>query len=107
MNSAQLIHSAREAAGLTQAELAERSGTSQATISSYERRTKAPTAETLERVLAAAGRRLVTAPATRPVRVPSMSELEERARILSQVLQLAEALPAKRERPLTYPRLPG
>jgi transcriptional regulator with XRE-family HTH domain len=99
------IASSRRAAGLTQAELARRSGTSQATISAYEHGTKTPSSATLGRVLAATGRRLTTVPGTAPVLVPGADELEHRAKVLSQVLDLAERLPARRPRPLAYPRL--
>lgn len=99
------IASSRRSAGLTQAELARRSGTSQATISAYEHGTKTPSSATLIRLLAATGRRLTTARGTAPVVVPSASELEHRARVLTQVLDLAERLPARRARRLAYPRL--
>jgi hypothetical protein len=46
-------------------------------------------------------------PASSAVRVPGAGELEGRARILSQVLDLAERLPAKRGRRLRFPRLPA
>src|SRR4051812_7365508 len=55
MNVPGLIRDARRRAALTQTELAERSGTSQATISAYEHGAKTPTPATLARVLAAAG----------------------------------------------------
>lgn len=50
----QRLHQARRAAGLTQAELAKRAGTSQARVSSYERGAVVPTASTTERLLRAA-----------------------------------------------------
>lgn len=50
-----LISAARLKANLTQARLAELAGTTQPTISAYERGTKVPDLATLERVLAAAG----------------------------------------------------
>jgi transcriptional regulator with XRE-family HTH domain len=106
MNAADAIRNARRQAGLTQTELAERSGTSQATISAYEHGAKAPTPATLGRVLAAAGRRLTTVPASRPVRVPSAGELEQRSHVLAQVVDLAERLPARPSRELRFPGLP-
>jgi transcriptional regulator with XRE-family HTH domain len=105
MDTAREISAARQAAGLTQTELAKRSGTSQATISAYEHGTKIPSSLTFTRVLAAAGRRLTTAPASAPVCVPSAHELEHRGRVLAQVLDLAERLPSARSRRLAYPRL--
>lgn len=58
--SARLIKESRAAAGLTQAELAERAGTSQPTIAAYEAGDKIPNVATLERVLRAAGTNLTT-----------------------------------------------
>jgi hypothetical protein len=57
--AARLIREARAAAGITQAELARRAGTSQPTIAAYEAGEKVPNASTLERVLGATGTRLV------------------------------------------------
>ena len=67
MLSARLIREARAAAGLTQAELAERAGTSQPTIAAYEAGDKVPNVSTLERVLGATGTTLTTSrsPGTR------------------------------------------
>jgi len=53
-----LIGDARRAAGLTQAELAERLGVSQSAIAKLEREGCNPTVETLDRTLRAAGFRL-------------------------------------------------
>ena len=58
MSVASLIRTARRRAALTQAELAERAGTSQPAVARYERGTAMPTIPTLERLLAACGRRL-------------------------------------------------
>lgn len=89
-----LIHRARTDAGLTQQALAARAGTSQATLSAYERQHKDPSAATLFRILAAAGVRLLPTPG--PVVVsPSREVLRERGLILESVLELAEALPAR------------
>ena len=77
MNVATQLHDARRRAGLTQAELASRVGTSQATLSAYENGHKQPSVETLGRT----------------------------ARSLIDVLALAEALPTRHERELRFPRL--
>lgn len=53
------IRQLRREAGLTQAELARRAGTSQATISAYEVGTKVPSLSTLERLAKAGGAGLV------------------------------------------------
>lgn len=56
--AAATIRSARLAAGLTQSELGQRLGTSQAAVAQLERPGSNPTVATLERALRAAGRRL-------------------------------------------------
>lgn len=53
-----LLAACRAEAGLTQAELARRAGTSQATISAYENGSKSPSVATLERLLAVTGNAL-------------------------------------------------
>ena len=50
-----IIELARRSSGLTQAELARRAGTSQSTLSAYERRRKAPSLDVTERLMWAAG----------------------------------------------------
>jgi transcriptional regulator with XRE-family HTH domain len=50
-----LVQEARRRAGLTQRELAERAGTSQAAIARIERGRQVPSLETLEKILHAAG----------------------------------------------------
>ena len=105
MDAASEIRAARRRASLTQRELAERSGTSQATVSAYEAGRKQPSVDTLERLLAAAGARLTVAEATQPVVRPSAAQLATNARRLAQVLELAAALPVRHERELRFPRL--
>lgn len=58
MDTATLVRQAREAAGLTQAELARRAGTSQPAVARYESGVSSPSVRTLERLVHAAGRRL-------------------------------------------------
>lgn len=65
MVGAELLRAARQAAGLTQAELARRSSTSQSAVAAYESGAKVPSVETMNRLLGAAGRTLASAP-TRP-----------------------------------------
>lgn len=107
MTPAALIRTTRTRAGLTQAELARRAGTSQPVISAYEHGRRDPSSETLRRILAAAGGRLRLV--SEPVRssdLPPPADLAEHARRLLDVLSLADALPARR-RPavLDAPRL--
>src|SRR3954469_20905880 len=95
------LREARRSAGLSQQELARRSGTSQATISAYENGAKEPSLRTLDRVLAAAGARLTVEP-NAPGWVP---EPEQAGSRFAEVLALAEALPGRRRGELRYPRL--
>ncbi|MEN0015590.1 MAG: helix-turn-helix transcriptional regulator [Solirubrobacteraceae bacterium] len=104
MDAGHEIAAARRRAGLTQAQLAERAATSQATVSTYEAGRKEPSAATFARLLAAAGSRLAVVPGT-TVRTPSPAELARRGRILGQVIELAEALPSRASRELRSPRL--
>jgi transcriptional regulator with XRE-family HTH domain len=53
MDPATELRAARERAGVTQADLARRAGTSQATVSAYEAGRKQPSVQTLDRLLAA------------------------------------------------------
>lgn len=96
------LRAARRRAGLSQRALAERAGTSQATLAAYERARKVPSIEVYERLLAAAGERLTVA--ARPGR-RTPEDLDRSAGRLEDVLILAEALPY-RPRPLRFPRLP-
>lgn len=63
--AAELIREARQQAGLTQAELARLSRTSQSAIAAYESGKKVPTAETLDRLVRAAGAEIRTQPLAR------------------------------------------
>jgi transcriptional regulator with XRE-family HTH domain len=104
-NPAATLAALRRQAGLTQAELAARTGTSQATISAYENGSKEPSLRTFSRLLSAMGARLeVQAPRGR-LHEPSRAELDRSGRRLAQVIALAEALPARHERSLRFPRL--
>lgn len=60
--SSSLLSTVREAAGLSKADLAEHAGTSRPTLSAYEHGRVSPTLDTFERILAAAGYRLVASP---------------------------------------------
>lgn len=64
MEAATLLRSARRRAGITQAEMAARAGTSAPTISAYEHGTKQPRADVLLRLLRAAGLEPALVPAT-------------------------------------------
>lgn len=66
MTAASLLRAARRTSGLGQAEVARRSGTSQPDVSFVERGKRVPTVDTLERLLASTGHRLVAVPSARP-----------------------------------------
>jgi transcriptional regulator with XRE-family HTH domain len=97
MNVASMIVSAREQAGLSQAELARRVGMPRSVINVYEHGKRQPGADVLVRLLAATGHQMVSAPVVSPVD-PSRA-----GRILEQVLELAEALPFSASRDNDYP----
>jgi transcriptional regulator with XRE-family HTH domain len=105
MYAAIVLREARQRAGLTQAALAGRVGTSQATVSAYEGGRKDPSVETLSRLLAATGSRLTVQPAARVLVEPSPAQHASTGRALVEVLALAAALPTRHERTLRYPPL--
>ncbi len=72
----ELIKRARRQAGMTQAELARRAGTSQSAVAAYESGAKAPTVDTLVRLLEATGQQLGTRP------VPSQSRSTRLGRLI-------------------------
>lgn len=103
MDMARAIRRARLEAGFTQAELARRAGTSQATLSAYETSAKRPSLDTAERLLAECGRGLgISGRDSHEVPSPT---LKERGRILAEVIAFAETFPARRRGPLRYPPL--
>jgi len=105
MDAASALREARQHAGLTQGELADACGTSQATISAYESGRKQPSVETLDRLLSAAGSRLRADSGHQRLIVPSPQRHARTAGTLVEVLALAEALPARHEPRLRFPRL--
>jgi transcriptional regulator with XRE-family HTH domain len=105
MDTAVSLRDARRRAGLTQAELALRAGTSQATISAYEHGRKEPSVETLSRLLAASGVRLKAEPASTTVIRPTKAQVARAGRTLIDVMLLAEALPTRHTRELRFPPL--
>jgi transcriptional regulator with XRE-family HTH domain len=91
-----LLIDARHRAGVSQAELARRSGLPRSVLNAYEHGRRQPGADVLARIVRAAGFDLRLEPTSRGV------DERRAARILSQVLDLAEALPSRRRR-LTFP----
>ncbi len=94
--AAGLLVEARREARLTQAQLARRAGIPRSVLNAYEHGRRQPGADALAAILAAAGYELRIAKRIDPYR---------NARILAQVLDLAEALPWQPKRTLTYPPL--
>jgi transcriptional regulator with XRE-family HTH domain len=105
MDVAATLRGARRSAGLTQAALAARAGTSQATLSAYENGRKQPSVDTLSRLLAATGSRLVAERGHLPLVQRSADDDARAARRLADVLSLADLLPSRHEPELRYPRI--
>ena len=99
------MRDARVRAGLTQARLADLTGTSQATISAYETGSKQPSLGTFSRLIEATGSELKVENGGAPVRRPSATERAETARRLRDVLDLAAALPSRNDPEMGFPGL--
>lgn len=97
MSAAELLRRARRSSGLTQQELARKAGIPQSVLSAYERGRRQPSVAAALRILEAAGFTL---------RLRPMIDLERNARILADVLDLADRLPKRPRGPLNYPPLP-
>lgn len=106
MTPAELIRTARRRAGLTQAALAARAGTSQPVVSAYEHARRDPTFGTLRRLVEATGARIRLEAAAATSDLPPAGDDHERSRRLVDVLLLADAIPARPRSPrLSAPRL--
>lgn len=94
-----LIRRARHEAGITQAELARRTGVHSSVLSAYEHGRRQPSVAALAKIARACGQEL-------RLDFPSVERSTVRAgRILAQVLDLAEQLPYRPSRELSYPPL--
>ena len=97
MDAATLVRTCRLRAGLTQRELARRSGTSAAAVCLYERGDRVPRVDTLARLVAAAGATLeLLAPA------PTI-DVDANGRELAELLDLADRLPQRAGRRIDGP----
>lgn len=95
MSSAQrLLLDARRAAGLSQAALARKAGIPRSVLNAYERGNRQPGADAFASILRAAGFELRLAPRI---------DYERNARVLAEVLDLAERLPWRPRRTLAFP----
>lgn len=88
----------RATSGLSQSALARRSGIPRTVINAYERGSREPGANALSRLAEASEQELTLKP--RPV-----LDLARNARVLAEVLDLAELLPRRRRGELTFPPL--
>src|SRR4051812_33932561 len=99
MDAATTIRRARAESGLSLRALAERAGTSHATIAAYEAGRKTPNADTLVRLVRAAGFDLTLDLTRRPADGDG-----SRGRELIEALELAELFPSRPRRHLAFPR---
>lgn len=91
-----LLLEARRAAGLSQAALARKARIPRSVLNVYERGKRQPGADAFLSILVAAGF---------DVRLSPRIDVERNAKILAQVLDLAERLPWRARRTLSYPPL--
>ena len=103
MNAAYTLRRARQGAGLSLRQLAERAGTSHATLAAYEAGRAVPRTDTLDRILRAAG----YATDIDIVHRPDATVTERRAKgdELRQALELAAMFPARHSKRLRFPPL--
>lgn len=97
--AASLVREIRERSGLSQAELARRSGLPRSVVNAYLKGSREPGADALARLAVAGGFELRLGRRRPPV------DAERAGKILVQVLELAEALPFKPRPEVGYPRL--
>ena len=93
------IREIRKQSGLTQAELARRTGIQRSVLSAYEHGHRQPSVAALARIAAAAGVELRLAPRG------DRAVAEHAGKVLSQVLDLAGQLPYRPRPELAYPPL--
>jgi uncharacterized protein len=95
----ELLGEIRRVSGLSQAELARRTGIQSSVLSAYEHGRRQPSVSALARIAATAGMELHLAP------TDNAAAEEHAGRILGQVLDLAGALPYRPRDELQYPPL--
>lgn len=105
MDAALTLRRTRVRAGLSLRALAERSGTSHATLAAYEAGRIVPRVDTLDRILRAAGFESDISVGRRPDATDS--ERVAKGDELLQALTLAAMFPARHPRRLRFPRLPS
>ena len=97
--AADLIAQIRSISGLSQAELARRSGLDRSVLNAYEHRRRQPSVAAVSRVAGAVGLELQLGSA------PGAAADEHAGKVLAQVLDLAAALPYRPRAELEYPPL--
>ena len=101
-----MLKSVRRRAGLSQAELARRAGTSQPVVSAYEHGRRDPSFTTLARLIEAGGEQLRISAAPPVQDLPRARDADEHNRRLLDVLSLADAIPRRQLSPvLDGPRM--
>jgi transcriptional regulator with XRE-family HTH domain len=95
----EMVATIRRESGLSQAELARRAGLPRSVVNAYEHGARQPGVDALARLAAAAGLEIGVG------RPRDWAEQVRASRILGQVLDLAETLPARRRGQLSYPPL--
>lgn len=94
-----LLGEIRRISGLSQAELARRTGIQSSVLSAYEHGRRQPSVSALARIARAAGLELAVSP------LSDADALERSGKILIDVLDLADRMPSKPRGELTYPPL--
>jgi transcriptional regulator with XRE-family HTH domain len=94
-----LIGEIRRVSGLSQSELARRTGIQSSVLSAYEHGRRQPSAVALARIARSAGLELAVAP------LSDQAALERSGRVLKDVLDLADRMPSRRRGELAYPPL--
>lgn len=103
MEAASTLRRARKRSGLSLRALADRAGTSHATLAAYEAGRAVPRVDTLDRILRAAG--YATDIGCSPRADASDEERRAKGEELRQALELAAMFPARHARRLPYPPL--
>jgi transcriptional regulator with XRE-family HTH domain len=104
MDAGRTLHRARVEAGLSLRALAERAGTSHATLVAYEAGRAVPRVDTLDRVLRAAGY-ATDIEVERRADATVAQRMAKGAELL-QALDLAAMFPARQSRRLRFPPIP-
>src|SRR5262245_66467868 len=94
-----LVKEIKDHSGLSQAELARRSGLPRSVVNAYLKGTREPGVDALAKLAAAGGFELRIERRKPPV------DADRAGRVLVQVLELAEALPFRPRAEMGYPRL--